>query len=354
MRLAPEEPVPGHAGEHEMKAIVLRKPAPLESQPLSYEDVHDPRPARGQVLIRIGACGVCRSNLHMIEGDWVAMGVPAKSPIVPGHEVVGRVAEVGEGVDDITAGQRVGVQPLWSTCERCEYCLTGREQLCASKQITGETVDGGYAELLLACARHVYPVPDTLPDAEAAPLFCPGITAFGAVSKARLAPGHTLALFGFGGVGHMVQQLAQLAGANVTVVARSAAHLKLAGALGAARTLDAGRVDVDDELRRAGRVDAAIVFAPSTKLLAQAIAGIKPGGIVVVGAFAEVGELPFVEEKTVVGSLLGSRQQMRELLGLAGAGKVRAVVETLPLVRAAEALASLKRGEVEARLVLVP
>jgi propanol-preferring alcohol dehydrogenase len=349
MRFAPESP-----GEDEMKAILLKTPAPLERTPLSYGDAPDPRPARGQILIRIGACGVCRSNLHMIEGDWVAMGVPAKSPIVPGHEVVGRVVAVGEGVEGLAAGQRVGVQPLWSTCERCEYCVTGREQLCQKKQITGETVDGGYAELLLASERHVYPVPDSISDAEAAPLFCPGITAFGAVSKARLAPGRTLALFGFGGVGHMVQQLAQLAGADVTVIARSAAHLKLAHELGAARALDAGRVDVDDELRRAGRVDAAIVFAPSTKLLAQAIAGIKPGGIVVVGAFAEIGELPFVDEKTVVGSLLGSRQQMRELLGLAGAGKVRAVVETLPLERAPEALARLKRGEVEARLVLVP
>jgi propanol-preferring alcohol dehydrogenase len=290
----------------------------------------------------------------MIEGDWRANGVPAKSPIIPGHELVGRVVSMGEGVDGFAVGQRVGVQPLWWTCERCEYCLTGREQLCTSKRITGETLDGGYAELILANERHAYPVPDSVGDAEGAPLFCAGVTALGAVSKARLEPGRTLALFGFGGVGHMVQQFAQLSGADVTVIARSPAHLKVARDAGAARTLDAGHVDVDGELRRGGGVDAAIVFAPSPKLVAQAIAGTKSGGIIVLGAFAEVGQLPFVEEKTVVGTVLGSRQLMREVLRLAGAGKVRALVEVLPLARAADALAKLRKGEIGARAVLVP
>jgi len=233
-----------------MKAVVLRRPAPLETEPLTFEEVRDPRPGRGQILIRVAACGVCRSNLHMIEGDWVKNGVPARSPIIPGHEIVGRVVAIGEGVDGIAAGQRVGVQPLWWTCERCEFCLTGREELCQNKKLTGEMVDGGYAELVVANERHVYPVPDGLADAEAAPLFCPGITALGAVSKARLAPGRTLALFGFGGVGHLVQQLAQLAGAEVTVIARSASHLKLATKLGAARTLDATHItDSEADLR---------------------------------------------------------------------------------------------------------
>ena len=155
-------------------------------------------------------------------------------------------------------------------------------------------------------------MPESVSDAEGAPLFCPGITAFGAVSKARLAPGRALALFGFGGVGHMVRQLAQLAGAEVTVVARSAGHLALATKLGAARTIDSSKADAVDVLRKSGGVDAAIVFAPSTELLRGAIRGTKPGGVIV-GALADVGELPFVEEKTVVGTLLGSRQQMHEL-----------------------------------------
>jgi propanol-preferring alcohol dehydrogenase len=337
-----------------MKAMILESPASIEANPLHLVDVPVPRPGRGEVLVKVGACGVCRSNLHMIEGDWVRNGVPAKLPIVPGHEIVGRVTALGEGVEAVSVGDRVGVQPLWSTCERCEYCLTGREELCRSKEVTGETVDGGYAEYVLAKERHVYLVPESISDAEAAPLFCPGITAFSAVAKAHLTPGKTVAVFGFGGVGHMVQQLAQLAGAEVTVVARSASHLALARRLGAARTIDVSSAAADDVLRGSGGVDAAILFAPSSALLKQAIRGTKPGGIIVVGAFAEVGELPFVEEKTVVGSLLGSREQMRELVRLAAAGKVRAVVESYPLDRVGDALRSLKREEIEARAVVVP
>jgi alcohol dehydrogenase, propanol-preferring len=336
-----------------MKAMLLQKPAPIDTEPLHLAELPVPKPERAEILVKVAACGVCRSNLHMIEGDWVRNGVPAKLPIIPGHEIVGRVAAVGDGVEGIAIGARVGVQPLWTSCERCEYCLTGREQLCPSKQITGETVDGGYADYLVAKERHVYIVPESVSDAEGAPLFCPGITAFGAVSKARLAPGRALGLFGFGGVGHMVQQLAQLAGAEVAVVARSAGHLALAKKLGAARTIDSSKADAVDVLRKSGGVDAAIVFAPSTALLREAIRATKPGGVIVVGALADVGELPFVEEKTVVGTLLGSRQQMHELLRLAGEGKVRAVVETLPLERAGETLRRMKRGEIEARAVVV-
>src|SRR5271154_3466591 len=337
-----------------MRAMILEKPAPIDEAPLRLVETGVPRPGRGEVLIKVGACGVCRYNLHMIEGDWVRNGVPAKLPIIPGHEIVGRVTALGEGVEGVSVGDRVGVQPLWATCEKCEYCLTGREELCPYKEVTGETVDGGYAEYVLARERHIYHVPESISDAEAAPLFCPGITAFNAVSKARLAPGRTLAIFGFGGVGHMVQQLAQLAGAEVTVVARSASHLALATKLGAARTIDVSSVAADEVLRKTGGVDAAILFAPSSTLLKQAIHGTKPGGVIVVGAFAEVGELPFVEEKTVVGSLLGSREQMRELLRIAAAGKVRAVVESLPLEQVGDALQRLKREEIEARAVVVP
>src|SRR5437588_7884233 len=152
-----------------MKAIVLDKPGPIESHPLRLTDAPTPSPGRGEIVVRVTACGVCRSNLHMIEGDWVAAGVPGKSPIVPGHEIVGKVAAVGEGVTSFAVGARIGVQPLWSSCGRCEYCLTGREQLCASKQIAGETVDGGYAEYLLAKEAHAYPLPDAIGDVEGAP-----------------------------------------------------------------------------------------------------------------------------------------------------------------------------------------
>ncbi len=334
-----------------MKAVLLNAPAPLEEHPLQIAEVPVPQPGPGQLLIRVAACGVCGSNLHMIEGDWP--GVPTFTPIIPGHELVGRVAGVGEGVSAFGEGDRVGVQPLWSTCGQCEYCRTGRDPLCRTKEITGESVHGGYAEYVLSVADHTYLLPDGLDDAEAAPLFCPGITAYGAVTKAGLGPARTLALFGIGGVGHMVLQLASLQGAQVTAVSRGREHLELAAELGAVRALDATGDDPGQVLASEGGVDASIVFAPSSTSVRQALQATKPGGTVVVGVNAEVGALPFAEEKTIVGSLLGNRQQMREVLALAAAGRLRSVVETFPLNQAEEALGRLKSGGIRARAVLL-
>ncbi len=337
-----------------MKAVVLTTPSPLENDPLRIEEVEDPTPGTGEIVIKVGACGVCRSNLHMIEGDWVGAGVPAKTPIIPGHEVVGSVTAVGPSVSHLQVGDRVGVQPLWSTCGVCAYCMSGDEQLCQVKQITGETVDGGYAELMLANAAHAYVLPDSLPDVEAAPLFCPGITAYGAVAKARLSPAKSVAVFGVGGVGHVALQFARLTGARTIAVSRARQRLELSERLGASRVLDASRGDAGTVLRRGGGVDAALVFAPSNDAVRQAIEATKPGGIVVIGVNAEIGPFPFVDEKTIVGSLLGSRQMMREVLQIAGEGRVRVVAESYPLSQAAQALGRLKRGEVAGRLVLVP
>ncbi len=336
-----------------MHAIVLESPGPIERGVVKPAEVADPRPGPGQIVLQVTACGVCRSNLHMVEGDWVRYGVPAFTPIIPGHEVVGRVTEVGSEVTWLHPGDRVGVQPLWSTCGHCAFCLSGRDQLCASKQITGETVDGGYAQSMLATAAHAHPVPDSIDDVEAAPLFCPGITAYNAVSKVAPHPGATLAVFGVGGVGHMVIQFAVLAGAEVYAVARAPEHLELAEELGA-HPVDATGGDPASVFASLGGVDAAVVFAPSDAVVGQAVDAIKPGGTVVLGVHAQVGALPFADEKRVVGSLLGSRQQMREVLALAAAGKVRAHCETYALDDAAEALGRLKRGEVRARAVLVP
>jgi propanol-preferring alcohol dehydrogenase len=336
-----------------MRAAVLHRPAPLEEGPVTLVDRPEPSPGPGQIVMEVAACGVCRSNLHMVEGDWVGHGVPSFTPIVPGHEVVGRVVEIGDGVDWLRPGDRVGVQPLWSSCGHCAYCLSGREQLCRSKEITGESVDGGYAERMLAVAAHVHPVPEALDDAEAAPLFCPGITAYNAVSKLALHPGQSMAVFGVGGVGHMAIQLARLAGAEVFGIARTRQHLELAESLGATAVDDSnGRALAT--LQAVGGVDAAVVFAPSDKAVADAVAAVRPGGAVVLGVHADVGAVPFYDEKRVLGSVIGSRQQMRDVLALAAAGKLRAEVEAFPLDAAADVLGRLKRGEVRARAVLVP
>lgn len=334
-----------------MKAFVLKETGPIEASPLELVERALPQPGAGQVLVRVAACGVCRSNLHMIEGDWP--GVPSMFPIVPGHEVVGTIEAVGPGVTGLEPGTRVGIQPVWKTCGLCEYCLSGRDHLCQSKEITGETVDGGYAEYMLATAAHTYVLPDGLDFAEAAPLFCPGITAYGTMLKVHPAPGKTIAVFGIGGVGHMVIQFAKLFGADVVAVSRGRERLALAEEMGAVRVIDASTEDAGDVLARSGGVDASIVFAPSNEVVAQAIRGTKPGGFVVTGVNCQVGAFSFAVEKSLVGSLLGSREQMRTVLQLAAAGKVRAVAESYALEDAELALRHLKAGEVRGRAVLI-
>ncbi|HEY9521633.1 MAG TPA: alcohol dehydrogenase catalytic domain-containing protein [Thermopolyspora sp.] len=334
-----------------MKAVVLESLAPIETRPLRMRDLEVPTPASGQVVMKVAACGVCRSNLHMVEGEWAGGGTPSFMPIIPGHEVVGTISAVGPDVNHLKVGDRVGVHPIWSTCGRCGYCVAGTDHLCQSKVITGETINGGYAEYMLATATHTFPLPDEVRFEDAAPLFCPGITAYGSVAKARLAPGKRVAVFGIGGVGHMVLQMAVLSGADVFAVARGRNHLDLAEELGA-RGVDATEGDPGETLAKLGGVDASIVFAPSDAVAAQAINATRPGGTIVTGVNVHIGDMPFAPEKVVVGSLLGTRQQMREVLELAAAGKIKAQCELYPLAEANEALTRLKNGEIRARAVL--
>jgi propanol-preferring alcohol dehydrogenase len=329
-----------------MKAMVLREAGPAEDAPLQWEESDELVPGPGEVVVRVLATGVCRSNLHMVEGDWLP-ATPAFQPIIPGHEVVGQVTALGNGVTRVAVGDRVGIQPIWSTCGHCAYCLTGKENLCRQRQITGETRDGGYAESMLADAAYVYPVPDALGDVEAAPLFCPGITAYGSVKKAALSPGQKVAVLGVGGVGHMVIQMAGLTGADVYAVTRSAVHQAVAEELGAARSYSPGALPD-------AAVDAAIVFAPSAAAVSEALRIIRPGGRVVLGVAETVGPMDIGDEKTVVGSVLGNRREMLEVLDLAAAGRLRTLTEQYPLAEANTALADLKAGRVRARAVLVP
>jgi propanol-preferring alcohol dehydrogenase len=334
-----------------MKAALLEKTGPIEDKPLRLTSVADPAPGPGQVLLRVTACGVCRSNLHMVEGDWLP-ATPASFPIIPGHEVVGTVTELGPGVTHLTAGDRVGVQPIWATCGVCEFCYSGREHLCAERQITGETRDGGYAEYMLAEAAYAYPIPDGVSDTAAAPLFCPGITGYGAVRKAGLTPGQKVAVLGVGGVGHMVIQMAALTGADVYAVTRSGVHQQIAQELGAVKSYSpkgSGGSFVAD-----AAVDAAIVFAPSAASVAEALRITKRGARIVMGVGETVGPFDIGDEKTILGSVLGNRQHMREVLDLAAAGKVRTVHADYPLDDANDVLRMLKNGEIPARAVLVP
>lgn len=336
-----------------MKAIQLVNPGPLESQPLRYADVDDLRPGPGQLVMKVISCGVCRSNLHMIEGDWVP-NAPAFTPMIPGHEVIGEVSALGEGVEDFAIGDKVGAMPLWSTCGTCDFCRAGIDELCQSKHIAGETVDGGYAEYMVATAYHTYKIPDVLAVPSAAPFFCPGITAYGSVKKVDLGPGKSVAIFGVGGVGHVALQFAALTGAETIAVSRGHGRLDLAEELGANRVIDTSKDDAADQLNKTGGVDVAMVFAPSDQVVASALSSLRPGGTLVLGVNAAIGNFPFAVEKHIVGSLLGTRQMMREVVDIAASGKIKIVSETRPLQEAARALADLKAGTVSGRLVLAP
>jgi alcohol dehydrogenase, propanol-preferring len=304
-----------------MYANELDVPAPLSERPLEWRTAPKPEPDDGQILIEVAGCGVCRSNLHMIEGEWVASGVPAISPIVPGHEVTGRVAELGDGVDDFAVGDAVGVQPLWWTCERCEFCTSGREHLCHQRKITGEHVDGGYGEYMLAYAEHTYHLPEGLDIIEAAPLFCPGITAFAA-----------------------------LTGADVMAIGRSEDHLQVALELGASRVINSSDLSALNEVEDSA--DAVISFAPSDAVTEQALQVLNWGGTLVMGVPLSVSGFPFNTEKVIKTSVLGNREQMRTVLELAAEGKVRTVVDRFPMEQATDVLELLAGGKLRSRAVL--
>jgi len=318
---------------------------------MSYDDVPDPRPGDSQVLIRIKACGVCHSNLHMIEGEFKVFGIPAKLPIIPGHEIAGVVEEVGRDVRGFERGERVGVQVLYESCRTCEYCLTGNENLCLERKTTGESVDGGYAEYIVAPHDFIYKLPDNIGFEEAAPLFCPGVTAYRAVRRAGIRLGQKVAIIGVGGVGHMSLQFARLAGAEIVAVDRAEAQLSLARELGAEHALLSE--EVEDFVKNNGKFDVVMVHAPSQKAVDQATRIVKRGGTILMAVLGRV-EVIFPEEVKIVPSVIGSRQDMKETLKIASTGKIKVKYATYKLNEAEQVLTKLKKGEIIGRAVLTP
>ena len=331
--------------------MLLHKTASIETSPLKYSDVETPKIGPREILIKVSACGVCRSNLHMIEGDWLDMGVPAKYPIVPGHEVTGTVTEVGGEVKNIIVGDKVGVQPLFDTCGTCEPCITGHENICNNSQITGETVDGGYAQFMKAVGAHVYRLPDNLDPVNAAPLFCPGLTAYKAVTKAELQAGKSVAVFGIGGVGHLAIQFAKLNGARVIGVSRSSDHLRLAKEVGADAAVSS---DEKDFTNLVGQVDSSIVFAPSEDFISLATKVTKKNGTLVIGVRANLPDFPFTKEIVVKGTAIGTRIDMQNVLKIASQGLINVRATAYNLSEANNALLKLKKSEIHGRAVLVP
>ena len=334
-----------------MKAQLLQRVAPIEDGPLQYSSADDPKVRPNDVLIKIKACGVCYSNLSMIEGEFRIFGVPGRLPIIPGHEIAGVVADIGADVKNWHVGERVGVQVLYEACGKCEFCLTGREQLCLSAKITGETVDGGYAEMIAAPSDFVYPVPENLSDEEAAPLFCPGITAYRSVKKANVRMGNKVVVMGVGGVGHISLQFAKLAGAEVIAVDKSPGALGLARELGADVAISPA--ELDEYLAKHGKPDVILVHAPAQPAVDLAFNSVKKGGTIMMAVLGNALVL-FPRDYTVMTSVIGARSDMLETLKIAAMGKVRVKSKSFPLSDASAVLGKLKRGEVTGRAVLVP
>jgi propanol-preferring alcohol dehydrogenase len=335
-----------------MKAQLCTRIDKIENHPLVYTTVKDPKPEPDEVLIKIKACGVCYSNLSMIEGEFKELfGIPTKLPIIPGHEITGIVEETGSSANGFQRGDRVGVQVLWKTDGTCEFCQTGRENLCLNRQTTGENRDGGYAEYITAPSNYIYHLPENLDFEESAPLFCPGVTAYRAVKRANVRFGQKVAIIGIGGVGHMTLQFAKLAGAETIAVDRDEAKLKLAEEIGADHAFTSDKVE--EYIAKTSKPDVVLVHAPSQKAVDQALRIVKRGGIVLMGVLGDT-RVVFPEEYSIVGSVIGTRHDMNETLKIASMDKLKVDCVCYKLNEAEDVLIKLKQGKIVGRAVLVP
>jgi propanol-preferring alcohol dehydrogenase len=336
-----------------MKAAILHD----FKKALTIEDVPRPIAGPGEVLIEVEACGVCHSDLHVADGDWPQLAGIVKRPLIPGHEIAGRIVEIGSNVRDWRTGDRVGVPWIHWTCGDCEFCREGNENLCEKQAITGVTVDGGYAEFVKAPASHTQKIPEGLPAAEVAPLFCAGVTVYRALKQARVLPGQRLAVFGIGGLGHLAVQIACTLGAEVTAVDVSEEKLALAKSLGAARAVHASTAI--QELRQNGGVHVAMVTSAAIAAYEAAFLSLRPTGtLLAVGLPAEDICFPPIlmaaKEAHIRASAVGTREDLREVLAMAAAGKIRCQVAARPLAQVNEVLAELRAGRITGRIVLTP
>src|SRR5258708_7407112 len=337
-----------------MKAAVLHE----FKQPLVFKEVPRPQLEPGDVLIKVEACGVCHSDLHLADGDWSQLAAIVKRPLILGHEIAGRVIEKGEDVRDLRIGDRVGVPWVHWTCGECEFCREGNENLCPKQKITGVTVDGGYAEFVKAPASRALKIPNGLSSVEAAPLFCAGVTVYRALKQAKVVARQGLAVFGVGGLGHLAVQIGRGLGADVTAIDISDEKLALAKSLGASTVLNAASTNLVKELRSKGGVQVGLGDSAGRAAYDTAFYCVRQRGTLrVVGLPAENICFPPIlmaaAEVRIQASAVGTRQDLREVLALAAAGRIRCRVGTRSLSEANQALDQLRSGQVSGRLVLV-
>lgn len=329
-----------------MQAMQLFKPNVVEEMPLQPMELPVPHPAEGQVLLKVQVCGVCRTDLHICEGELT----PPRYPIIPGHQVVGMVEMLGEGVEGLEIGQRVGAAWLGQTCGKCAFCLRGEENLCPQARFTGFHHDGGYAEWMVAEAGFVYPLPGELSERQAAPLLCAGIIGYRALRKTGLQPGERLGLYGFGASAHLAIQIARYWECEVFVFTRSRSHQRHAEALGAAW------VGTPDQAPPQP-LDRAVSFAPAGEIIPLALAALRPGGVLAINAVhaSSIPEMPYsliYGERVLTSVANATRQDGMELLELAVKIPLQPDTVTYPLEDANEALLDLKYSRLNGEAVL--
>ena len=329
-----------------MKAWVLTQPAPVETNPLELSDVPVPEPGPDEVLVRVNACGLCRTDLHVVEGE-----LPPKKPgVVPGHQIVGVIEQAGAVATKYPVGTRVGIPWLHKTCGRCAFCMSGRENLCDSPDFTGYSVDGGYAQYAAALEDFVYPIPDGFGDLEAAPLLCAGIIGFRCLRIAAVKAGANLGIYGFGAAGHVCIQVARYWNTRVFVCTREEKHQRLAVELGAVWA--GAAMDEPPE-----KLDASIIFAPAGELVPPALQALKKGGTLVLGGI-HMSDIPSLtypliyHERSIRSVANNTREDGREFMKVAAEIPIRTEVQVFSLERANQALNALKHDGIRGAGVL--
>ncbi len=333
-----------------MKASVVRSPAPIDTRPLEFTEVEKPAPATGEVLVRVHACGVCRTDLHVTEGD-----LKPKMPVViPGHQIVGEVVELGSNVSSFAVGDRVGIAWLRKTDGTCRFCRTGRENLCERAEFNGWSANGGFAEYTVAPADFVYALPENFDDLQAAPLLCAGIIGYRSLRLTGIEKwnGARLGIYGFGAAGHVVIQIARARGAEVYVCTRDRErHQALASELGASWVGDASDAPPV-------KLDASIIFAPAGELIPPALQALEKGGVLVLGGI-HMSPIPSFDYDLIYGERVirsvanNTRADGREFLIEAAKVPVKTHVQTFGLEEANDALIALKHDAIKGAAVLV-
>ena len=329
-----------------MQACILRAPAPIETNPLELADIPKPVPTGHQVLVRVSACGICRTDLHVVEGELP----PRKSPVTPGHQVVGVIEAAGDRAKAHPIGARVGIAWLHHTDGSCGYCKAGKENLCDHPTFTGYSVDGGYAEYALAEESFVYPIPEGFADLEAAPLLCAGIIGFRSLRLSGIERGGRLGLYGFGAAAHVAIQVARYWGAEVYACTRDARHQKLALELGA---VWAGGAMAEPPQK----LDSAIIFAPAGEIVPAALKALKKGGTLVLGGI-HMSTIPpldynlLYQERVVRSVANNTRQDGNDFLQIAAQIPIHTQIEVFPLQEANRALNALKNDAIRGAAVL--